>query len=127
MSPGAAPTAPNRMASRVRRSARVAVGQGLAGLEPVLGTELVVGLLEHDPLGGRGLLEDLQGLGGDLRADAVAGDDCQINRGCAHIFRVAKCIHILVKSSHYSNTGPPADALRTFAEVHERSRTASQD
>ena len=89
VSPGAAPTAPNKMASRVRRSAGRR-GQGLPRLEPVLRTQLVVGLLEHDPLGGRGLFKDLQGLGRDLRADAVARDDCQINRGCAHAFSVAK-------------------------------------
>ena len=65
-------------------------GQGLPRREPVLRTQLVVGLLEHDPFCGRGLFKDLQGFGGDLRADAVARDDCQINRGCAHIFRVAK-------------------------------------
>ena len=47
-------------------------GQGLPRFEPVLRAQLVVGLLEHDPLCGGGLFKDLQGFGGDLRADAVA-------------------------------------------------------
>ena len=48
------------------------VGQHLAGREVALGAEVVARRLE---LHRRGDLEDLEGLGGHLRADAVAGDD----------------------------------------------------
>ena len=80
------------------------VRQGLASLQPVLGTELVVGLLKHDAFGGDGLFEDLEGFGDDLRADAVARDDCEIDGGCAHSSQVSQAIHMLVKLSHSANT-----------------------
>ena len=56
------------------------VGQHLAGGEVALGAEVVAGLLELH-VGRGGHLEDLEGLGGHLRADAVAGDDGELD-GC---------------------------------------------
>ncbi len=58
------------------------VRQHLAGGEVPLGAEVVAGGLELHavpPAGGH-LLEDLQGLGGDLRADPVTGDDRELDR-----------------------------------------------
>ena len=66
------------------------LGECLAGLEPVLRAERVVRLLQGDAFGGNNLLQYLQGFGDDLGADAVAGDDSKIDRGCAHAFSVAK-------------------------------------
>ena len=47
------------------------VGQHLAGREVALGPQVVAGRLDLDAVG-RGHLEDLEGLGGDLGADPVA-------------------------------------------------------
>ena len=52
-------------------------GQHLAGREVPLRAEVVAGGLELHP-GGGCRLEDLEGLGGDLLADAVAGDDGEL-------------------------------------------------
>ena len=49
------------------------VGEHLAGGEVALGAEVVAGRSRPSPGRGRGL-EDLERLGGDLRADAVTGD-----------------------------------------------------
>ena len=54
------------------------VGQHLTGGEVALGAEVVAGLLDLD-VGRDGHLEDLEGLGGHLLADAVAGDDCELH------------------------------------------------
>lgn len=60
------------------------VRQGLARLKPVLGTELVVGLLKSHAFGGYGFFENLDGFGDDLRANAVAGDDSEVDGRCTH-------------------------------------------
>jgi hypothetical protein len=60
------------------------VRQGLACFKPMLGTELVIGQFKGNAFGGYGLFEDLDGFGDDLRANAVARDDSEINGRCTH-------------------------------------------
>ena len=91
--PGVARGRPDRAEEDGVAGAEIGEGfvrQGLPRFEPVLGAKLVVGLLQHDALRGGSLFEDLHGFGRDLGADAIAGNNGQINRGCAHVFSVAK-------------------------------------
>jgi hypothetical protein len=64
------------------------LGQHLAGGEVALGAEVVAGLLELHA-GGRGDLEHLEGLGGHLLPDAVAGDDGELDRAGVGAVRVS--------------------------------------
>ena len=66
------------------------VRKGLACGQPVLGAELVVGLFKDNALSSYGLFEDLQCFGNDLWANAVTGNDCEIDRGCAHSPRILR-------------------------------------
>ncbi len=68
-------------------------------------------LLELHAFGRNGLLQDLDGLGNDLRANAVAGNNCQINGGCAHGFRVAKSSicwssRLIIRTPAVDGSGP---------------------
>ena len=54
------------------------VGQGLAGRVPAAGAEVVLGGRDLEPARRRDRVEDLQALGDDLRADAVAADDGEV-------------------------------------------------
>lgn len=60
------------------------IRQGFAGLQPVLRAELILGTREGDAFAGNNLFQDLDGLGDHFGADAVAGDDCEINGPCVH-------------------------------------------
>ena len=74
MTPGGTsgvPTAPSRMASKPRSSSSVVVGQDLAVAQVAGAAEVVVDRVEVDAGGAH----DLQRLGDDLGADAVAADD----------------------------------------------------
>jgi hypothetical protein len=107
------------------------LGQGLPRLEPVLRPQRVGGLLQDDAFGGGCLFQDLQGFGYDLRADAVARDDGQINRGCAHVFRVAKgstfwSSRLTIRTPRPGGPSPPAAKRQSlphlWRKVRERRR-----
>ena len=58
------------------------LGQGLTGFEPVLGAELVLGGVDGDVFELAGAGEDALGFGNDFGADAVAGDDGEVDATC---------------------------------------------
>ena len=58
------------------------VGQGFTGFKPVLGAELVVGGGYGDVFELAGAGEDALGFGNDFGADAVAGDDGEVDATC---------------------------------------------
>ena len=58
------------------------VGQGFTGFQPVLGAELVVGGGYGDVFELAGAGEDALGFGNDFGADAVAGDDGEVDATC---------------------------------------------
>ena len=65
------PSGPLRMASQPRMRVEVGVVEHVAVAQVAVGAEVEVDLVELDAGGAH----DLQGLGDDRRADAVAGDD----------------------------------------------------
>jgi hypothetical protein len=84
--PGGDPLVPRGRADRAEQDGVVGlellerlVGQGLTGLQPVLGAEPVVGGLELDVLG-QGRAQDLERLCGDLGTDPVAADDGEVDQ-----------------------------------------------
>ena len=58
------------------------VGQGFTGFQPMLGAELIVGGVDGDVFELAGAGEDALGFGNDFGADAVAGDDGEVDATC---------------------------------------------
>ena len=98
MTPGGTsgvPTAPTRRASSPRHSSSTLVGQDRAVAQVAGAAQVVVDRVELDAGGA----DDLEGLGRDLGADAVAADDSDL---------VAHCVS--VKVSGGSGSGAPVPA-----------------
>ena len=70
------------------------VGQGFAGFQPVLGAELVVGGVDGDVFELAGAGEDALGFGNDFGADAVAGDDGEVD---AYVLQ--SCLSTVVRAA----------------------------
>ena len=60
----------------------VLVGEGVAGRVPALRTQIEVGRRVVDALVRQDAVQDLQALGDDFLADAVAGDDGKVDATC---------------------------------------------